>query len=333
MKYHALGLIIILLLLTACAPKASTIKIPACNFYENEQLNQELGQEIWGEPMHAAFNEPWRQAITSLKLSDGAVLILYESIENINKQQQNYINLEKKLISLKNVNNRLIEEIKTKTCRPGPYAISYKYIIEQTEGIESILRKFPNHYSDLEWCRKSATTRKEKEKKLISSANRKKEFAIKRQEFYREYKGTKVKAGSLLIQVEDFIDNEIYISISNESDSKIQKLFTKNCIEYNNEQGGVSCSWETNASLLDQYNNSYKLGVSDASDSIHGFDKLHSYNSSSTSEIYPNEKKYFKLSTQKTINGAELNLYLNKSFLGYESNGATFKFPDSFHQK
>lgn len=317
--------------LSACTPSVATVKkIPECNFYGNEQLNKELRQEIWGNPSHAAFDKTW-QGLTSSKLEQRSSNLIYKPIEQLEAQRKDYKNIEKKLSDLKETNYTIISKIRRNECSAGRYTKSYSYLAEQTEAIESILGNFQEFYSTLDWYESLLKKKEKKEELLLASEKSQKELTIKRQELYRKHKGTTLKSGNLSLQLEDNDSGKIYISIKNNSKNKIKKLFTKKCIEYQNEQGGVSCLWETNASLYDQYGNDYKVNLSGAAESISDFNSAFSYDYKQTIELYPGEKKYFKFNTNKIIENTSLSLHLNASFLGFESDGATFKFPESFN--
>lgn len=310
--------IIISFFLSGCASTPPKKVIPKCDFSTFNNEMSEARAYIWGSPSHATFGNSWK-SITSARLKNNVTPLYRVSLNEAKSKKLEYQRLESNIIKISNETEIIKRNIDNGYCKAGSNVESYRYINEINTGANFVLSNFSKYYQIIE---KNIARIKVKEENLAKENKNKKALLSREAErelLYRSYKGTTVKSKSFVVQLEDFNNDNLYFSVKNISSSKIKKLFPKRCLEYDNELGGVSCIWKSNVYLKDNYGNKYDLYISRKSKS---FKQLKSDNGEyvfGSIDLYPDEKLYFKLGSQKVINNTMLKMHFNSEFFGYES--------------
>ncbi|MGR5235246.1 hypothetical protein [Vibrio rotiferianus] len=309
------------LILTGCASTGKSTNntvTPKCDFSTFQSDLSKARTYIWGSPTHATFADSWR-SISATKLKNDVRSLYKSSLEKANKKKQEYNMLEHNVANIVHETDIIIRNIDSGYCKAGVNVESYGYVKKINDGASVVLGLFPKYYDIIG----KNIDRLESKEKQIQLEKKNKELKLtvelEREKSYRKYKGTTKKNASFLVQLEDFSEQGLYFSVKNISKSKIKKLFPKRCIEYDNELGGVSCIWKTNAYLVDNYGNKYDIYLSEKSKSLKTLKSGMGDYLLSTQDLYPDEKLYFKASNKKVIENTKLKMVFDRQFFGYES--------------
>ena len=309
----------------------NTPELPACSVKYRQKLLDEVSEEIYGRRNREAFDKN-HVISTELNISYNLLNLSKASEEKIITEKERYKIIENKLLVSGMITNQLINDINNDKCIIKTRNDSVENLLTQNKNIKYILNNFNEYYKIIDNYRDSSIKRKINADKYIFESKKKKSTRNKRQSFYRNRNDSVENTSALTFRIEDFNDRFLYISIENRSDREIVQLSTERCIEYQNDQGGLSCFWHVNGSLHDNYGNNYKVYLDKVSTSLEGlYDSKYSYGySNKVLKIYPKEKFFIKFKTERLIKNTTLTLNLDNSFLGYTGGSVGLKFPESY---
>lgn len=318
-----LRIALLTLVLVGCSAKQPTIKQP-CRISNHQKALQEINVFRNGEAKKNSLSSDHEiveyQAFLMSKV-EAEFNRKYElhlsaedspKIQNLNELRTNINKLENNLNIVKNEAQLSLDQINLDACSYEP--ITRIDLNNLNAGSRRLLNYLPEVHALID--------KKEQVLGLISTET-------ERQLKYRSYNGTTERLGELVIQVEDFIDDEIFLSVDNKSKNKIARLKLDKCMPYENEQGGVSCSMYSNFDLTDNHGNIYKARFISIGTTLKEVQSETSNLRGYREDLYPENKVYLRLRSQPIIPNSMLRFKLKGEFFSSQ-NSASFTFPTSF---
>jgi sugar-specific transcriptional regulator TrmB len=152
---------------------------------------------------------------------------------------------------------------------------------------------------------------------LMAEKRTEAEADFDRKKSYLSLKSGRYKVENALIQVEDFKDSTLSLSVENISKNKIIKSNFSRCKTIVNKLGGEECLWLSNGlKAIDQYKNEFLVYGHYSQNII----------------IHPNEKKMITIRMEKPLISSMLTLMIPSTVLGINEN-ITLNFPANFNSK